>query len=333
MWTHLGAALGMLAVPLLALTGHLTLPLLAVALFAVGVLSVFSAAAEQSIIPDLVPRPLLVTANARFGQSGTVAQTSGPAVGGALVSWISAPATLLIAALSHLAAALLMTTVQVQERRTDGPAGSRVLRSIGQGLAFVYRHRTLAPLGISTHIWFIANSAAMTVFALYALRELGLSPVLYGVMLACVGVGVGGLLGAFCAPAAVRRLGEGRTILIGKTITPLAWIGVALVPHAEPWAVVCLAGAKMLYGFSIGFEDPAELGYRQAVTAPSMLGRLNATMRSANRTMAVVGSLLGGVLAGLLGYRVTIWWMILIFAVAVVVVLATPLRTARAPQD
>lgn len=74
-------------------------------------------------------------------------------------------------------------------------------------------------------MWFIANSAAITVFALYALRQLGVSPFMYGVLLACAGVG--GLIGALCSPIVVRRFGEGRTILIGRYLTPLAWLGVS----------------------------------------------------------------------------------------------------------
>lgn len=47
-----------------------------------------------------------------------------------------------------------------------------ILGVMGQGMSFIYRHRTLAPLAISTHVWFIANSAAITLFALFALRHL-----------------------------------------------------------------------------------------------------------------------------------------------------------------
>lgn len=44
----------------------------ALVLFAAGGFAVFTAAAEQSYLPDLVPRRLLVIANARTGQSATL---------------------------------------------------------------------------------------------------------------------------------------------------------------------------------------------------------------------------------------------------------------------
>ena len=227
-------------------------------------------------------------------------------------------------------AAVTVATAKVEEQRPENPRKARMVRDIREGLGFVYRHRSLAPLGISTHLWFIANSTAMTVFALYALRQLGVSPFVYGVILACAGVG--GLIGALCSPAVVRRFGEGPTILMGRSLIPLAWLGVSLVPDAEPWALVCLAGAKGLYGFGLGLEDPPELSYRQSATPRAMLGRVNATMRSANRTMAVVGSLLGGLLAGTIGYRPTFWVMITVFVVAVLIIVFSPMRTARSSE-
>lgn len=325
--THICSGLTLLLIPILWLTGQLNLPVLATLLFGVGVFGVFTAAVEQSYIPDLVPRESLVTANARVGQSMTVTQTSGPALAGVLVGWLTAPFTLLITAVTHLVASATVATIRVPEQRPDHPEKLRVFRSISEGVRFIYRQRTLAPLGISTHVWFLANSAAVTAFALFALRELGLSPFIYGIVLACAGVG--GLIGAFCAPPLTRLIGDGWVVVVSNLIAPLAWAGLMLIPHAEPWAVVCLALAKTLYGFGLALSDPAELSYRQTVTPRNMLGRVNATMRSANRTMAMMGALAGGVLAGLIGYRGTIGMAIAVFILALVIVAASPMRTAR----
>lgn len=328
--THLGSGLALLLIPILWLTDQLSLPLLAAVLFGVGVFGVFTAAVEQSYIPDLVPRESLVAANARVGQSMTVTQTSGPALAGLLVGWLSAPFTLLITAVTHLVASATVATIKVPEERGDNPGKLRVLRSISEGVRFIYRHRTLAPLGISTHVWFLANSAAVTAFALFALRELGLSPFIYGIVLACAGVG--GLIGAFCAPPLTRLIGDGWVVVVSSLIAPLAWTGIVLIPHAEPWAVVCLGLAKTLYGFGLALSDPAELSYRQTATPRAMLGRVNATMRSANRTMAMLGALGGGVLAGVIGYRGTIGVAIAVFIIALVIVAASPMRTARSTE-
>ena len=76
-------------------------------------------------------------------------------------------------------------------------------------------------------------------------------------------------------------------------------------------------------------STPADLGYRQSVTPDELQGRMNATIRSANRTCAVIGALAGGLIAQLLGLRPALWVAVALFVVAAVVVLGSPLRTAR----
>ncbi|BBG02687.1 MULTISPECIES: MFS transporter [Pseudonocardia] len=75
---NLGRGVLLLVIPALWWFDALSLRGFAAVLFAVGVLSVFGMAATQSLLPSLVPRRSLVDANARLGQSATVAQTSAP---------------------------------------------------------------------------------------------------------------------------------------------------------------------------------------------------------------------------------------------------------------
>ena len=89
--TDLGRAVLLIAIPLLALAQTLTVPLLAAFMVVFGTLSLVNDAAHQSFLPRLVPRRLLAPANARLEQSAALAQTSGPMLGGGLVSWLGAP--------------------------------------------------------------------------------------------------------------------------------------------------------------------------------------------------------------------------------------------------
>jgi MFS family permease len=84
--TDLSRGVLLVAIPLLATTHDLTLTTLVIFMAMFGLLSLVNDAAAQAFLPRLVPRHLLVAANARLDQSDAVAQTSGPAVAGALVS-------------------------------------------------------------------------------------------------------------------------------------------------------------------------------------------------------------------------------------------------------
>ncbi|MGC5629597.1 MFS transporter [Georgenia sp. Z1344] len=326
--TNIVQALLLTAIPLLHLAGALTVGLTALVLVAVGTCGVVIAAAEQTYLPDLVPRGSLVAANARIGQASTVAQTSGPALGGAVVALVTAPFALVVTAISRLASALLVAGIR-EEEPPPHPDRPRLWRGIAEGLGFVYRHRTLAPLAISTHVWFLANSAVTTALGLFVLRELELSAAAYGLVLALGGVGA--LVGTLTSTTVAARLGAGRTVVLGRALMVPAWVAGALTPaDADVWLlVVWLAGVQLVHGFGMGVEDAPEMGWWQLRTPRAMLGRVNAGRRSANRTVALVGALAGGVLVGAIGYRWTFVAVAAVFAVATLVVTLSPMRDAR----
>ncbi len=327
--TYAAEGLLLLLVPLLHLTGLLTVPSLALVLLTAGVSAVFTAAAEQSYLPDLVPRRLLVPANARIGQADTVAQTSGPALGGALAGWLGAPFALVLSSLSRLVAAVLVLRVQHTEPVPLRRARPGLWAEVREVLRFVYRHRTLAWLGLSTHMWFVGNAMALTAFAVFALRTVDLSPAAYGTALALAGVG--GFAGAVVAAPTGRRLGEGDTVILGRGLCAVAWLAIALAPgDTVPGTLTAICAGQVVYGFSLGLENPSEMGYRQAVTPRALLGRVNAIMRSVNRSAAVLGALARGVLAGAIGHRATLAAAVVVFGAALVVALASPLCGSRA---
>ena len=324
----------LLAIPALWWTGLLSLSTVALVLVLLGVVEVLNAAASQSFLPRVVPRRHLVAANVRLEQSSTVAQTAGPVLGGALVTAVSAPVALVVDAVSSAIEAVLLARIRLDEPAAAGRQPlPHVLRDIREGISFLYRHRMLAPVAWSTHVWFIANSIALTVFAPFALRELDVGPQGFGIALALGGVG--GLLGATLATRVGSRIGAGNTVFVARMLAPLSWAAIALAPMSSGavLAVTVVGAGQFAYGFSMGVENPNEMGYWQAGTPDELLGRVNATRRSVNRTMFVVGSLAGGALASALGFRPAIWIAVAVFVVAAVMIAVSPFRTARHPGD
>jgi MFS family permease len=322
-----GVCLG--AIPLLWFAGLLNLWVTAAALFVFGIMSVVGFAATQSLLPSIVPRPLLLRANARLDQSDAAAQTVGPALGGVLVSIVSAPVAIALDALSFFVDAVLVARVRVVEQRPMRPAGSGLRSDIAEGLRWTYGHATLAPLALSTHLWFLANAAALTVFALLALRTFALPAAVYGAVLAVSGVAM--LVGASAAPRLGARFGAGRTIIAARAAYPVAWAAittVALAVAAPSVTVVVLFVAFALHGAAAGCENANEMSLRQTVAPDALLGRVNATMRSANRTLAAVGAVGGGALVAVAGDGIALLAVTVVFAGAVVVAACSPLRTA-----
>lgn len=330
--TSVGRAVVLASVPVLLLFDALTIWSLAVVILTLGVLVLFAHSAEQPLLPRIVPRESLVMANARLGQSDTVAGTAGPALGGALLNLVAAPLLFAFDAVINAVSAILQSRIAVEEAKpAPRVSGRHIGHDIAEGWRYTYRHRTLRPLAISVHLWFLGNSIVATLFGVLVLRELAVPAWAFGITLTAAGLG--GFLGALFAPRIGARIGAGRAILLGRALVVVPWMTLALAPLSASTALVVLiavlAAAQFLYGLSMGIEDANDTGYRQAVAPDAIQGRMNSTIRTMNRVVFFFGALLAGALATTFGYTLTIGIGAAIFAVAALVVLVSPLRTAR----
>ncbi|MGW4244209.1 MFS transporter [Nocardia sp. NPDC004722] len=321
-WASVGRALSLGAIPALWLTGTLRIWTLVIALLSFGACSVFGFAATQSLLPRLVPRTELVTANARLDQTDAAATTLGPAIGGALVGLLGAPVAVAADALSYVVEAAFSAGIRVEEPR---PRARRrnLSAEIRDGLRWTYHHRVLGPLAVSTHVWFLANGAAMPLLSLLALRSLSLNAYAFGTLLAVLGIT--GLVGASIAPWCGRRFRPGRVIIAARSVYPFTWLLVAVAPAAGA-GVAVLFVALALQGLAAGTENSNEMGLWQALTPDELLGRVNATRRSINRTTAALGALIAGLRAGHMGNRFALCCAVLVFVLAAVTAAFSPLR-------
>ncbi|WP_457101526.1 MFS transporter [Microbacterium sp. P5_E9] len=292
-----------------------------------GSFAVFGFAASQSLLPRLVARDGLLRANARLDQGEAAAQTVGPTLAGLLVRWVGAPFALLIDAFTYLVDAVLVAGIRVEETptRTRG----HVLRDIREGLTATYRHPILLPLALSTHVWFVANAASLTILSLLALRTLDLGAALFGLLLSTIGAAA--LVGASLAERLGHRFGQGATIAGARVIYPVAWVAVAFVPSVGgAGGIVLLFVALAVGGLAAGLENANEMSYRQQAVPDRVLGRVNATGRSVNRTAAAIGAVAGGVLASAVGVPESLWIVAAVFGVAAGIAVFSPVRSARA---
>lgn len=319
----LGRALLLGVIPLLAALHGLSLFLVAALMVPFGVLSLLGDAAYQSYVPRLVPRHMLNSANAALQQSSSVAQSTGPLVGGGLVNVIGAPLSVMVDAVSYLASGLIVAVIRITEPIAAHP--KERWPQIKEGLRWVYRHPELGPLAWTTHAWFVFGSLASTVFVPFALRDAGIGAFGLGVAYACAGVG--GVLGTALSDWAARTLGAGPAVVVAQLSLPVAYLPIVFAQHG-PTALVLISVGEFLFWIGIGFGSPIELTYRQAVTPDHVLGRVNATIRSLNWGMNAVGAPLGGLLADHIGYRPALWVGIGGFLLTAVVLWLSPFRRA-----
>lgn len=322
------------AICLLEVSGILNMPILMSLMVLFGAMSLFHDAAYQSTVPQLVPRELLMRANARLEQSSAVTQTSGSAVAGTIISLVGAPFAILIEALSFVLSGAVMASVTYSP--SQDRSQERLIDQIKQGVRWVYRHRTLSSLALNTHAWFLFNSIVGTVFVTFALTQLGFTAFTYSLVITLTGVG--SLLGSTISSRIGQRWGIGRGMAVSRFLYCPAAIMLTVAPSAHHGSLlaqtfVLVGCGQFLYGLALGIEGPIEMGYQQAVTPSHMQGRMRATMRTINRSMVVVGAPFGGIIAATYGYRLALWIAVVGLATVGAWFFFSPMRDAEIDKD
>ncbi|MDT9695266.1 MFS transporter [Streptomyces sp. P17] len=328
--TDLGRAVLLAAIPLLHALDLLSIATLCLFVFGVGLLSLLFEAANQSYVPQLVPRELLNAGYARTEQASAVAGSTGPLIAGVLIKYLGAPLAVLLDALSYLVSGLLLMSVKAHDPLPDRGKRRGLGSELREGVAWVYHHRTLAPIALTSHAMLLFNTMVSTVFVVFALRELRVGDFGLGATYACAGVGA--VLGGALSGRVLARLDVGVTLIVFRVLAAAGWLPIVLAEKGS-WALPAVSSAFFLVSLAIAIESPVELSYRQAVTPERLRGRMNATIRSFNWGMVAVGAPLGGVLADQVSYRFALWVGLCGAVLQAVVLGISRVREARASDE
>src|SRR6266516_1496145 len=192
-------------IPLNYLLGILRIELLYLLAFLVGTLSIFFDVAYRSYLPSLIEREQLIEGNSKLELSRSVGEIVGPGLAGVLVQFLSAPITILVDALSFLLSALSLVWIRTPEpiARSEKPSKG-MGHAIVEGLHFVFGEPLLRTLTSSFATLTLFNSVLEAVFILYLTRDVGITPLLLGIIFAVSSVGF--VLGAVLAGWLTRRI-------------------------------------------------------------------------------------------------------------------------------
>ncbi len=303
-WADVGRGLALLAVPACAWLGWLTMPVLYIAGFLVGIGGVLGWPAYQVFMTERVGRGNLVEANAKMAVSDSAAQLMGPGIAGALVGWLTAPFAILADAAAFFCSALLLRGIGPAPSDAPKHAGEYLWQDIKEGLRAIWHDRMLRALAWALAVWQIFRHAYLAVVVLFATRELGFSPGHVGAVFMMAGVG--SLAAAWAVKPLNRRFGVGPTMLAGMLGTGFAWTAISL--SAGPWLA-----ASLVFGLGLFLLDLSAmvffinyLALRQSVTHDRLLGRVTATMICLTTATAPLGGLAGGWIAQHAGLRATL---------------------------
>ncbi|MEU3057893.1 MFS transporter [Streptomyces griseus] len=304
--TDAGRAMALGAAAVAGLLGLFGLPALFVVAFTVGALSVLFDVAYQASLVRMVRRDQLVQGNSALEGSRSAAQIGGPALGGALVSLLSAPVATASGALFFAVSFGSLRRIRRHEAvppvRGEHPERALRLRHrIHEGLRFVAGNPWLRAVCLASAAFQFSLAATMTVYLLFLPRELHLPGATVGLALAATGPGA--LLGSVLAARLPGRFGHGVVLVSAAVLGNGALLCVPALHGSSTATVLALLAVNFVFGAFSQLVNVTVMSVRQAVTPDGMQGRAAATITFVGMGLTPLGSLLGGFLAQEWGLR------------------------------
>jgi MFS family permease len=289
-------------VPLLYAVGALSMPALYAIAFLAGVLTAFFDVGYVVYLPSLVHRERLVEANAKLEATYSTAEIVGPGLGGVLVQVLAAPVAVAVDALSYLAGAASIASIDRPEP-VPAPTGDRrpVLAEVRSGFTATLGDRVLRPLVVQSAWFNVFEQVVMTFYLVYGVRTLHLSPGVLGAVLATGSLGA--LAGTLLAPHAGRRFGVGRAVVGSMALSCAALVLVPVASGSAVTAVATLVAGLVVYGLGLAVFNVYSLSIRAQVIPPEVFGRATATYQFVSHGAIPVGGLLGAFLGATIGVR------------------------------
>ncbi len=242
-WTQVGMGIMALALGVLTSLRLVTVPLATGLVFISGTFTAFSFPAWQAMIPDVVPRKMLMNAIALNSAQFNGARLVGPAIAGLIVVWFGVAGCFYLNALSFLFIILAMLAIhpaQKEPRRGEGGPW----QTLTGGLRYAYHERAVGMILMTVAAVTVLGMPYSTLMPLIA-KQLGVGAGGLGFLMAAGGLGaVLGATGVAGLPYGTRRE---RVALAG-----LGLLGASLVAlgfsssYAMDLALLPVVGASFM---------------------------------------------------------------------------------------
>lgn len=258
--------------------------------FLIGSMTTLFDGAMYSLIPSIVPPEKLPDANSFVAASQQAMFALGPAVAG-LLAWVSEGPELglFINGMTFVVSAVTLYWVGRVAHHRDGDASrSNVIREAINGIKYLWSRPRLRITTIASAIPNFVIGFVEATFVVLAFVVFGAETELeVGILLGAMGVG--GLLGALIAPHITRRLGLGRTLVVGLAVAGLGLFAVMFTTYG---ALALALQFGWMLGISVINIPLATI--RQHYSHESMLGRVITASRAIGWATLPLGALIGG---------------------------------------
>lgn len=261
----------------------------------IGTATVFFDVASQSFIPILFKDDEIGTANSALETSGQIAGIGGPSLVGSLLTVLQAPFLLVADAVSFLVSAITLSFIRDKEVKAPVESRRPLKTEIAEGMKFVWKQPLIRRISLTTATSNLFTSVGAVLFPIFALRYLGMSAAVLGLVWSIAAVG--GLLGAMFASKLMKLIGEGQLIVASCFVSGLGFALLpvsAALPHQYSPILICVG--EFLVSFTALTYNITQVSARQRLCPKPLLGRMNASIRFMVWGVMPIGSFIGGLI-------------------------------------
>lgn len=276
-------------------THAITIYVLFIATFIIGICEVAADTTAQSLIPQILDNSDYEKGNARLQISETVVQGFvGTPISGFLYAaaiylpFIANSVGFFVAAI--LAASIPVKFVRDLRVQDSSPEKTSFVTEMKFGIDYLYRNKVLLRLVVTTAIIGLCYSMSTSTIVLFILHEMNLRPSLFGVALTIQGLGaiIGGLLASRLSAA----FGRSKVMAVCIFLSSLMIFLEGLSPNIYIFIALSSVGSFVITNWNILL-----MATYQDVIPGHLFGRIHGTRRTLVWGLMPFGSLLGGFIA------------------------------------
>ena len=272
-----------------------------IALFLLGTAETFADVTTGTLLPMLLSKSDLPLGNARM-LSGTITlnQLAGPPLGAALFT--AAPVLPFVVQAGCLViSAMSASRVRLPAHGVARAERSRLRRYIADGVRWLWHNAAMRTLAITIVTFNVTFGAAWSVLVLYAIERLRTGEVGFGLL--TTAMAVGGLLGTAIYGRLTSRVSLGNIMRVGLVIETLTHLALAVT--TIPWVALLIMFAFGAHAFVWSTTSST---VRHRAVPPELQGRVSSVYLIGMQGGIVVGSVLGGAIAGAWGVVAPFWF-------------------------
>lgn len=273
-------------------------------LFALSAVSTFFVPAQTITIRAVTPREGLMAANALMQQAFQIVRIISPAIAGAMVNWIGAKPAYYFDGATFMFSAAMITAIAVPRiaAATESPAPAEggklksILDDLVAGARFIFTHATVSFVVLAMASGMFALSCFGPLIAVYVRDSLKGTELQFGVINSLIGVGM-----IFGSQFITRFAGNrSKSYLV---VAGLLGMGIAVIVMASVAYVTVAAIGAFGIGFGAIFIIVPTQTLIQQETPVELIGRVSSSMWSVLSFAQLIGLILSGSFAQILGIR------------------------------